>query len=144
VSHFTRVKTTFTNQSAIIASLIDMGYTKEQIEVHETAQRLYGYKGDLRPESAEIIIRRKHITSASNDVGFKKSIDGTWEAIISQYDTGTHKWNRAAMIQFKQGYGQHTVELKFANALPSVKRRVKSIERTNLTNGKRRVRVRVS
>ena len=47
---------------------------------------LYGYQGDERPEIAELVIRRQHLTSASNDLGFQRTKDG-YVPIISEYDT---------------------------------------------------------
>ena len=72
----------------LVQSLRDMGYKK--VEVHEQAQQLYGYQDDLRPETAEVIIRRQYIGSAANDVGFKRQPSGEFEAIISEFDRRTH------------------------------------------------------
>jgi len=40
-----------------------MGY--KNIEVHEEAQNLYGYRGDKRKEKAHIIIRKKYLNQLS-------------------------------------------------------------------------------
>lgn len=58
------------------------------IEVHETPQNLYGYHGDMRQEKAHIIIRRKYVGGASNDIGFVRNPDGTYSSIVSEYDRG--------------------------------------------------------
>jgi hypothetical protein len=73
-------------------ALEDMGFKRNMLKVSETAQKLEGYQGDLRDQTAEIIIPRYHVGGAANDIGFKLQEDGTWGAIISDYDRG----NRAA------------------------------------------------
>jgi hypothetical protein len=69
-----------------------MGY--KDVEVHDEAQSLTGYYGDTRAEKANVIVRRKFVGSAANDIGFVKTPAGTYSAIISQYDSGKHntKW----------------------------------------------------
>jgi hypothetical protein len=46
---------------------------------------LYGYQGDRRPQTADIVVRRKFISSASNDLGFRW-VGDHFDAIISEYD----------------------------------------------------------
>lgn len=92
MSHYTKVKTKLRNQAALVKALMDMGFTKEQIQVHEQAVNLEGYAGDKRKDTAEIVIPRRAVGGAANDIGFKLQEDGTYGAIISQYDRG----NRAA------------------------------------------------
>jgi hypothetical protein len=65
-----------------------MGY--RHVEVHEQAQPLYGYQGDRRPESAEVIIRREFVGRAANDIGFQRGPTGEFLAIISEYDRRAH------------------------------------------------------
>lgn len=64
-------------------------------------QNLEGYQGDQRQQRADIIIPRSQVGGASNDIGFTKGPDGTYKAIISDYDSRRHgqtwlntvKWN---------------------------------------------------
>ena len=49
------------------------------------AVSLYGYQGDKRAETAQIVVRRKFIGSASNDLGFQKTDNG-YVPVISEYD----------------------------------------------------------
>jgi hypothetical protein len=44
--------------------------------------------GDERPERAHIIIRRRQLDSASNDIGFARDASGVYRAIMSEYDRG--------------------------------------------------------
>jgi hypothetical protein len=54
-------------------------------------KNLHGYTGDVRPEMANIIVRRHNISSLSNDLGFVKDSDGKYRMIISDYDKGIIK-----------------------------------------------------
>lgn len=83
-----------------------MGYVFEE---HEIPTNLYGYMGDKREQVAHIIVRRKYIGSASNDIGLYKRSDGKYELIISEYDKGISQ-GKAFMQQFKQKYVVNTAK----------------------------------
>lgn len=76
------------HRETILAALAQLGYTPNNVEVHEQPVTLYGISGDARAEKAEIVIR-KHNTGigSSNDLGIARKPDGTWEAIVSDYDS---------------------------------------------------------
>ena len=61
MSHFVECQTEFRDPQALIASLVECGFEKSQIEIHDEAVQLYGYQGDERPERAHIVIRRQHV-----------------------------------------------------------------------------------
>ena len=65
-----------------------MGYA--DVEIHDDAVNLIGYHADVRPEKANVIVRRNHIGTAANDLGFVKEADGTYSAIVSDYDSRKH------------------------------------------------------
>jgi hypothetical protein len=88
MSHFTTLTTTLTDTDALCAALADVGY--REVEVHDTAQPLYGYLGDRRPDHAHVIVRREHIGRASNDIGFRHQQDGRFDAVISDFDSRAH------------------------------------------------------
>lgn len=92
MSAYAKVETQYKDKECLLAALKEMGYG--EVEVHEQAQHLFGYHGDQRPETAHIIVRRKFVGSAANDLGFVKTPNGTYSAIISQYDSNKHntKW----------------------------------------------------
>jgi hypothetical protein len=105
MSHFTVIKTQIKDVDALVQALADVGFKK--VEVHDTAKHLYGYRGDVRPETAEVIIRRQYISKASNDIGFKRQIDGTFEAIISEYDRC--QYSQEWINRVTQRYGYHAL-----------------------------------
>lgn len=104
MSHFTTIKTQIKNVDALVKALADVGF--RSVEVHQTAQALMGYEGDVRSQTAEVIIRRKFVGRLSNDIGFKRQPDGTYEAIISDYDR-RHGYGDDWLGQVMQRYGYH-------------------------------------
>ena len=88
MSKYNRQKSTYNDRDCLVAALNEQGYT--EVEVHEEAVNLIGYHGDTRPEKANVIVRRKHIGTAANDLGFVKEADGTFSTIVSDYDSHKH------------------------------------------------------
>jgi hypothetical protein len=90
----------YTDRECLVNALVEQGYAKEHIEVHEQPQQLIDFQGhathytDASGDKAEIIVRRNHVGGAANDLGFKKQENGKFAAVISRYDTGKHntKW----------------------------------------------------
>jgi hypothetical protein len=83
-------------------------WSQDQIEVHSVPNNLIGYHSDVRSDRANIIIRRRYIGGSSNDIGFLKTEDGTYTAIISEYDSS--KYNKQWLNRLKQNYAYHTIK----------------------------------
>ena len=82
-------KRRFADREMLVTALTACGFTRGQIEVSDTPVALVGYDGGQRAESAEVVIRRRHVGAVSNDIGFRKSaVDGCYEPIISEFDAG--------------------------------------------------------
>ncbi len=84
MSHYTTLETKFVSEEHLVLALHDMGIS--DVERHEEAELLVGWKGDSREARAEVIIRRKHLSSASYDIGFARGADGRFEAMITDDD----------------------------------------------------------
>ena len=82
----------------IKSTLRELGYEYEE---HQSAKSLYGYHGDKRSQKAHIIVRRKHVGSYANDVGFLRR-NGKYEMIISEYDRKSGKQSENFMKQILQ------------------------------------------
>ncbi len=93
MSHYSTIKTRLVEQDYLVRALEDVGY-KGKVKVYEEPVRLRGYLGDPRRQKAEIVIRRGHVGRASNDIGFRRTAAGTYDAMISGYDRAKHsaKW----------------------------------------------------
>src|SRR5713226_8935097 len=68
----------FRDRQLLLDSLADLGFSN--VEVGEDLP-LYGYQGDRRSEAAALVVRRQHIGSGSNDLGFAKSEGGYFPII---------------------------------------------------------------
>ena len=115
MSAYQEYTTQFKDAAVLVEALCAMKWrtgtlTAADIEVHEEAVALCGYHGDVRSQRANIIIRRAKVGSASNDIGFVRQEDGTYRAIISQYDRGYH--NEAFVDLLSQTYAEKMVEQK--------------------------------
>ena len=83
MSKYLELKTVLNDERFLGEALRDLGYAPEVVP---EGHALVGYLGDQRTERANIIIRRSQLDSASNDIGFSRGPDGTFRAIISEYD----------------------------------------------------------
>jgi len=103
MSKYKRVETDIKSQGLLVKALQDLKIAFEQGE----ALPLYGYRGDRRRETAEVVIRRHNIDMSANDLGFHRREDGGFEAIISQYDSETR--GQEMLNQVRQRYAYHAV-----------------------------------
>lgn len=100
MSEYAQYEGEYNDRECLVDALVEQGYAREHIEVHENPQQLMDYHGrattylDKTGDKAEVIVRRQHVGGAANDLGFKKQADGKFAPIISAYDSGKHntKW----------------------------------------------------
>ena len=104
MSHYTSIALEIRDRDALVAALADLGLSI--VEVHDEPAHLHGYEADVRPEKAEVIIRREHVGPLSNDIGFRKTDAGTYEAIVSEYDQGSG-YGADWRSRLLQRYGRH-------------------------------------
>lgn len=104
MSEYTTVECEYTDGDSLRGALKELGYDSEE---HAIPQSLVGFQGDQRDQKAHIIVRRKNINSASNDIGFVKQ-DGKYAMIISEFDRRTPHAN-TFMKKLKAVYNKHNV-----------------------------------
>lgn len=95
----------FKNRQLLLDTLKDIGYS--EIEEGESLP-LYGYQGDRRPETAEIVVRRRNVGSLSNDIGFTRTPKG-YVPLVSEYDHGTVH-NGRFLATLRTAYSERVVE----------------------------------
>jgi len=95
----------FKDRRLLLAALADVGYP--DVEQGE-ALSLFGYQGDRRPETAEIVVRRQHVGAASNDLGFTRTERG-YVPIVSEYDQRTLHQGQF-LVKLRTAYSEHVVE----------------------------------
>ena len=104
MSHYSEYPTNIKDLGFLLKALAEMGFTSEKVEVHDTPVHLFGYHGDRRKDTAHVVIRRKHVGASSNDIGFIRQEDGTFRAIISEFDRGSMRYNDAWLEKLQQNY----------------------------------------
>jgi hypothetical protein len=87
MSAYKTIKCSFKDHSTLIESLKSLGY---EPVVYKEKHNLQGYMNDTREEKAEIIVPRKQISLASNDLGFSFD-DSSKEYIMICSDYDSHK-----------------------------------------------------
>jgi len=102
MSEYITVEIELENEKTIKEVLKELGYPFEE---HKIARHLIGWRGDKRTQVANIIIRKRHVGSAANDIGFRKKINGKYELIISEFDKSQPQGG-IFMKKFKQLYVQ--------------------------------------
>src|SRR5437763_10827081 len=95
----------FKDRRLLLATLADLGYT--EVEEGE-ALPLHGYQGDRRPETAELVVRRRHLGPASNDLGFARTPAG-YVPIVSEYDQRVLLGGRF-LVKLRTVYSERVVE----------------------------------
>jgi hypothetical protein len=119
----------FKSRDLLLAALAELGYGA--VEEGE-ALPLYGYQGDRRRETAEIVVRRQHVGPASNDLGFARTEQG-YVPIVSEYDQRTLLDGRF-LVRLRTAYSERVVE--------EVRRRLNGTARRTVEGNLVRIRVR--
>jgi hypothetical protein len=108
MSQYLNMATQIVSGEHLVKALKDVGFN--EVEVYKKAQPLRGWMGDLRANTAEIIIRKKYVGSASNDIGFKLGSDGRFTAFISDFDK--NRFNTVWLNHLTQRYAYHVARDK--------------------------------
>ncbi len=133
MSRYVTVLTVFKDKEVLISALCETGeWSLDQIEVHNPPKFLYGYRGNERQEKANIIIRRKHIGKASNDIGFIIDDNGNYQQVISEYDL--RKLGKQWVGNLKANYVFHKIKTEQET-------RGRKVSRTRCPNGKQRIEI---
>src|SRR6266498_2369072 len=119
----------FKDRRLLLSALAEIGFS----DVEEgDCLPLFGYQGDRRSETADILVRRQLIGPASNDLGFARTPDG-YVPIVSEYD------QRALLAgqflpRLRTAYSEAVVE--------EVRRRLHGTTRRTVEGGVVKIRVR--
>ena len=119
----------FRERKLLLAALASLGYAS--VEEGEGLP-LFGYQGDRRPETAEIVVRRQHVGSASNDIGFARTAHG-YVPIVSEFDARTLHGGQF-VTRIRTAYSEQVVD--------EVRRRLRGTARRTVEGGVLKIRVR--
>ncbi len=95
----------FKDRRLLLGALAGLGYA----DVEEgDALSLFGYQGDQRPETAQLVVRRRSLGSASNDLGFTRTEQG-YVPILSEYDQRALHGGQF-LVKLRTAYSERVVE----------------------------------
>ncbi len=134
ISEYTIVQCEYADVDCIKAALEELGYVFEE---HSVAQRLRGWRGELRQQDANIIIRQQNVGRSSNDVGFRKKSNGKYELIISEYDLRAGETKTKLMSRMKPLYAKH----RHLKSLKRLRTKVTSIKA--MEDGRIKIKARI-
>ena len=107
----------------VIEALVEMGYPRKVMLFSETEkQSLYGHQGDIRSQKANLVIPRRHVGRAANDLGFEM-VNGKIIMHLSEYDK-SNTFTRYKQNKLKALYKKHTI-------LKAAKKQKKKVKVTN-------------
>jgi hypothetical protein len=91
MSEYLEVRAQYKDRDLLIAAVDEVSRQMAfRYEVHLPGEEkhLFGYLGDMRQDTGEIIIRRNHLNEqgASNDMAWTRAEDGTYKLVISRFD----------------------------------------------------------
>lgn len=132
MSAYLTLQTPMTDRECLVTALADLGFTIDKVEVHDSAVPLVGYLGDARAQTAHLVIRRQHVGSASNDIGFLATPTG-FQALVSGYDHPRH--GSAWLARLHDRYQVHHAA-KLERAAAEERRRIEE-ERRQLVEAQR-------
>jgi hypothetical protein len=94
MSKYSSIDTDFDDEECLVEALVQDGFKPVMAKDQIKGDCLEGFQGDKRKEHAHIILPRKQVGGAANDIGFVRQPDGKFTATISAYDQGRHgtKW----------------------------------------------------
>ena len=90
MSHLNEFETEMDDQEALLRALCRVGFTRDQIEVHDRACSMVGYHGTEDNKVGHIIIRKNN-SRIPSDIGWEKK-DETYVAHVDNFDYTNPAW----------------------------------------------------
>ncbi len=94
MSHYVDIVTIINDKDSLVKALIRMGFTEEQIEIFDIANKLNDWQGNPTEKLGHIIIRKEHIGNYHNDFGFEQTVEGNYIAHIDEANGYGEEWQK--------------------------------------------------
>jgi hypothetical protein len=103
MSQYLVVECEIDKEKYIVEGLKDMGFSMDEIEIHQTSQTLMNYNGQPGPQKGNIIVRRKYFKQRTKsgwnaDLGFEK-VNDSYKIHVNSEEK---KWWSSKEPRFKQ------------------------------------------
>lgn len=124
MSHYAVVEVQYNDKAMLVEALVNAGFSRDQIEVHEDPQTLKNYNGTLTRvgasdprfaggDKAHVIIRKKHIGGLCNDYGiYVDSVNGSREFVCDWARANTQDCIINPTVKKDGGFGKWSKRLK--------------------------------
>jgi hypothetical protein len=119
----------FSDRGLLLAALADLGYDRYEVG---QGLLLFGFQGDRREETAEVVVRRQHLGRLSNDLGFARTAAGL-VPVISEFDQRTLLGGQF-LARLRAAYSERVVE--------AVRRSVRGTAHRTVEGGLVKIRIR--
>jgi len=133
VSAYVTLGTPMTERECLLAALAAVGFGAGVVEVHPEPVPLVGYEGSRRAQTADVVVRRRHLGGSSNDLGFLRTPTG-YRAIVSRYDRT--RFGDAWLRRLEERYREH--DRRRVERLEAEERRRAEEARRRLVEAQRR------
>lgn len=135
MSAYITIKMPIIDTECLVEALKKMGFDEKCIEVHNEPVKLVGYEGSLRNQTANIVIRKKYVGAASNDIGFKKTNLG-YKFIVSEFDRGKYdsNWQKLLLSEYENKFNSKLlrIEEEERKKIEEEKRNLREEQRTTI------------
>ena len=129
MSAYSTLSTIMNNQGCLVKALQRQF---PAVESFSYPADLIDWHGKVRPQKAQVIVRRKHVGGAANDIGFVKNLAGNFDAIISANEMGG-KYKQSWLDSLAETYmEERATELMTDNDCELAEREVTSTGHTVL------------
>lgn len=122
MSLYCEIETEFRDEDVLVRSLQELGF-EGKVEQHARAVPLEGYEGVMRAQKANVILRRKHLNSYANDIGFVRGTDGRFTLIVSEWDRA-NTFGEDVQARLKRAYLEKAAVKEYGMRGYHVKQRV--------------------
>ena len=133
MSKYRKLETEFTSRAMLREALKAVGLPFEEAAVGCEIQ-LVGYTGDTRQETATFAVRREHVGSSSNDIGWHWDPEARrFVEVVSEFDLGRRR-SVEVLNQVRREYA-------VATTIAQARARGLTVKREDQSNGGIRLRV---
>jgi hypothetical protein len=124
MSHYAVVEVQYNDKAMLVEALVNAGFDRDQIEVHDTPQMLKNYNGTktmvgesdprfAHGDTAHVIIRKNHIGNLCNDYGiYVDPVNGSREFVCDWARNNTQNCIVNPVVKRDGGFGKWSKRLK--------------------------------
>jgi hypothetical protein len=138
MSAYITLPTPMLDRDCLVTALVEAGFQRDQIEVHDELVPLIGYEGRDRVTRANVVIRKRFIGPASNDIGFEFTPTG-FKAHVSDFDRSRFSADWVSKLGGCYQRLEREKEARLLAAVRAEEKRLAAIEAARLEEARRQL-----